>query len=122
MNRIRKIKGECTRVNTAEQLTLQKVVGKDTNGNGVICDPNADPLIPVIGFVRYAEADYAQLQTSGEMEIDGIEVGKEYWLHDNGGLRDYPDQPGTTGLVQKLGKGLRNGILLIKIDNETIVL
>lgn len=91
-------------------------VGSD--GNGVLARNTADPFLSCIGFARHVSSNYVIVQTEGRLQLSSTVSGQEYWLSSGGITGSVP----SSGTLQKVGKGLPNNELYIKIDTDTILL
>lgn len=100
-------------------LSSGKAVSIDSSGNAAICGNLDSPFKPCIGFVRHLESDYAIVQVSGELQMSSTVSGTEYWLSSSGNITSTLP---SSGIIQKVGIGLPNNKLLVKIDTDIISL
>lgn len=100
-------------------LSISNAASIDSSGNAIAADNTNTPFNECVGFIRHLESDHAILQIEGELQLTSTVSGQEYWLSSLGNVTNIVP---TSGIIQKVGIGLPNNKLLVKIDRTTITL
>mgnify|MGYP003127572550 CR=1 FL=1 len=117
---IRKAQGSFMKVGySGSGLSNGNAASLDSSGNAVIADNTSTPSNECVGFIRHLESDHAIVQVDGELQLTSTVSGQEYWLSSLGNITNTVP---TSGIIQKVGIGLPNNKLLVKIDRTTITL
>lgn len=101
----------------ASDLSAHKFVGINSVGNAELSSRDASSFITPVGIIRHQESNYVIVQLEGEIEISSTQEGDEYWLSTDGNIINSPP---TSGIIQKVGIGLQNNKILVRIDTDII--
>lgn len=115
---IKKTRGSFLRVGyTGSGLSAGEAAALDSSGNAVKADNTSTPFQTCVGFVRHLETSHAILQVGGELQLSSTVSGQEYWLSSSGNISNTVP---SSGIIQKVGIGLPNNKILVRIDTDII--
>ena len=116
--RLKRIQGEFISL-TNSTGAVDSLVSINSTGQAVLCNKDADPYLPPVGFVRYiSSSGIASVQTQGPFPMSST-AGDIYWVGSSGNITNTVP---TAGILQKVGIGMPNSQLWIKIDTDIISL